>query len=394
MPSRTSLGFTALALTALTGQAVQAGVGDRETVTGAWFGLGDRMEERGITLEAAWTMDESTVLRGGVERKNAYRHLLDLGLSLDLESSLGWSGASLFVDFQAQRGDNGSGYVGDIQGFSNIDADGHTEIPEVWLEQNVGPLRAKLGKVDGNSEFAYAEAAGEFLNSSAGFSPTIFLMPTYPDPALSANLFYVSPTGAYLGAGLYDGSALDEVPTGQLWGKSAFESPGHAFFISEGGWRIDDESGNSSRISLGLWHHNGQIPTFSGASLDGTGGFFLVAERSQPLGSGTVCEYLQFGTANSEASEIRRHLGAGVSWTGPFAGRSSDVLGLGVSQVALSNDPDAGFVEGTETVFELLYRAQVLGYFAVKPDLQYVKNPGGTGMDDATVGTLRIELSL
>lgn len=261
-----------LAVVALTCPPAQAGMGDRETATNSWFGLGDAVSEKGVTLDASWTMDESSVLSGGVERRNSYRHLLDVGLSLDLESAVGWNGGELFVDFQAQRGDNGSQFVGDIQAYSNIDADGHTEVPEVWFQQSLGSIRTKLGKVDANSEFAFVDAASEFLNSAAGISPTIFLMPTYPDPALSANAFFESAAGGYLGAGLYDGAALEAVPTGQLWGKTAFEGPNHAFFISEVGWRRENESGDVSRLSLGIWHHNGEIPTFSGEHLDGTGG--------------------------------------------------------------------------------------------------------------------------
>ena len=373
-------------------QVASADVGARETVTDSWFGLGPSMDERGVSVGASFLADESSVLTGGIEGSSAYRHRFDLGIDVALESLVGWKGGSLFVDFQAHKGQDGSEYVGDIQAFSNLDADETTAAPEAWFQQEMGPMRAKLGKVDANSEFGYVEVAGVFLNSSASISPTVFLIPTYPDPALSANLFYDAGTGPYVGAGLYDGAALEGVPTGQLWGKSAFEGPDHAFLISEAGWKRASDDG-ASRLALGVWHHNGAIPTFAGDALDGTEGFYALAERSQSTDHGTVGVYLQFGTADGAVSEVDRHLGAGVTWTGAFATRPDDTVGFGVSQAGVTNDPDAGFAESSETVFELVYRAQLLPYLAVAPDVQYVTNPGASTIDDAAVGTVRIEVT-
>lgn len=65
--------------------------------------------------------------------------------------------------------------------------------------------------MDTNTEFAYADVAGDFSNSSAGFSPTIFAFPSCPDPVTSANVFGTvlrhTGLGLTLGYGLYDGAA-------------------------------------------------------------------------------------------------------------------------------------------------------------------------------------------
>ncbi|MEZ4651826.1 MAG: hypothetical protein R3E97_24120 [Candidatus Eisenbacteria bacterium] len=141
----------ALALLVATGQVALAGVGSRETVTDSWFGLGPWMDERGVSVGASYLADETTVLAGGVESSHAYRHRFDVNVDVALESLVGWTGANLFVDFQVHKGQDGSEYVGDLQAFSNLDADETTEVPEAWFQQELGPLRAKLGKVDGNS---------------------------------------------------------------------------------------------------------------------------------------------------------------------------------------------------------------------------------------------------
>ncbi|MCA9756605.1 MAG: hypothetical protein KDA27_12450 [Candidatus Eisenbacteria bacterium] len=95
-------------------QMASADVGARETVTDSWFGLGPSMDERGVSVGASFLADESSVLTGGIEGSSAYRHRFDLGIDVALESLVGWKGGSLFVDFQAHKGQDGSEYVGDI----------------------------------------------------------------------------------------------------------------------------------------------------------------------------------------------------------------------------------------------------------------------------------------
>ena len=69
------------------------------------------------------------------------------------------------------------------------------------------------------------------------------------------------------------------------------------------------------------------------------------------------------------------------------------VAGLMVSHAHLSDEPGAGFTEDAETAFELFYKVQLGTHLSLKPDVQYIVNPGGGGLDDAWVTTLRIELS-
>lgn len=385
---------TTLVLAFLSAPPAVAGVADRSTLSDSWFGLGGGLADRGFTLEATLIADESAVLHDAASRDaDAHRHLLDAGLGLDLETALGWRGASVFVGFQTQHGENASAGLGGLQWFSNIDAEGHTEVPEAWIEQRWSGFRGKFGKVDANSEFGAPETGSAFLNAAAAFSPTIFVLPTYPDPALSLNLAYEAPSGVRLAAGLYDGAGAQGVPTGQLWGKTALEAPHDAFMIAEGGWSRRGDAG-LGRFTVGFWHHNGDIATFSGESQSGTQGFFAVAERTRSLGAGEAGLYLQFGTADPAVSEAERHVGAGVTWSGAWARRAHDLVGFSVSHLSITEDAGAGFVEQSEVVYELLYRAQLLPYLSLAPDVQYVRHPGGDGSSDVSVGTLRFELQL
>ena len=45
-----------------------------------------------------------------------------------------------------------------------------------------------------------------------------------------------------------------------------------------------------------------------------------------------------------------------------------------------------------ETSFETFYKVQLKPWFSIKPDLQYIANPGGQGTRDALAFTMRVEV--
>jgi carbohydrate-selective porin OprB len=371
--------------------------------TDDWGGLRPRLDDMGILFEASLTADLSMNLRKGVNTEGStFRHLFNGSLTIDTARLVGLDGGTVFMNFQNHNGPDGSEDVGDAQAYSNIDSDGRTEIAELWYEQVMcdGGLRIKVGKVEANAEFAYADNAGEFLNSSMGFSPTVFVLPTYPDPAMSVNVF-VYPTDAfYAGAGLYDGSAQEGVPTGSRGPRTFFENPADLFVIAEAGitWG-NDSGGKPGRLAAGGWWHTGTFDRFDGGSDDGTGGLYLVLDQmlwlentDDPEDAQGIGLFIQYGYADADVSMIEHHVGGGFVWSGMLPGRDDDVLGLGATFVDFTGEPGTGLTQDHETAYELFYKVQVLPWASVKPDLQYITHPGGTGVDDALVGTVRVEV--
>ena len=214
-------------------------VPERPIGSGLPFGTdrwSERMAEQGVIVEASVTADYSVVLDGGADDgADAFRHLTAVGVTLDTDRLFEHPGGTLFADFVTKNGQNGSEEVGDFQAFSNIDEADFTTIYEVWYQQEFldGQLRLKLGKIDVNNEFAFVENAGEFINSSAGFSPTIFVLPTYPDPALGASVSAYDDSGVYASAGVYDGAAQEGFATGQRGISTLFGEPSDLFLIGE-----------------------------------------------------------------------------------------------------------------------------------------------------------------
>ncbi len=364
--------------------------GDRRAGTVAGWLV--HLEEAGISPEAHLLWDGSRVLDGGVRERWTTRWLLQLGATFDLERLAGWKGATGFAGFHVHRGRDGSLDAGDIQAYSNIDADRFTEIDELWLEQRLldDRVRLKVGRVDANTEFACIDAAGDFLNSSAGFSPTILTLPTYPSPEPSVNLFVEVAPRVTVGLGIYRSALARHVLT---------LSPDERFLVGEVDVRWD--ASGTGKLGIGGWHESATLERFDGGTEDGTSGMFAVFEqRLWAAGAGEDAEparalslFAQYGSADEDVGDFAHHYGIGLLARGPVPGRPGDVAGVMVSRVDLSDVPAAGFPDD-ETAWEVFWSFEVTPWLHVQPDVQYIRHPSGSaeGIDDALVGTLRVHL--
>jgi porin len=370
---------------------------NRYAATGDWAGVRTRLQRAGIVVEGTTTLDISRVGSDSAMHRVAARNLSEIALTAELGPLIGVSGVSIFAALQSFAGPNGSDFVGDVQGFSNIDAERFVRVAEAWSEVRLAAdrVRVKIGNVDANSEFAAPESTGLFLNSSGGFSPTIFLLPTYPEPALSINAFVQPASWLQVGVGVFDGGDDTIDATARDWPSSLLaRTPfrGDRFWITQVDlrWHGASDPNRSGRLAIGRWHHTGTADRFDGTISDGTGGIFLVAE--QHVGGGADL-FLQYGHTDRTVSAITRHFSFGFARTGTFRGRADDALGVMISAAGLSDA--SGFTAArSEVALEMYYHYQLTPYIAVKPDLQYIAGPAGlTAGTDPLVGTVRLEVS-
>ena len=357
--------------------------------TGGWGGVRTRLTEAGLAFEASYIYDLSGNATGGLRRGTAGRGLLSAGLAADLERLTGLPGAAVFVGLQSWNGANGSALAGDFQAFSNIDATRFLHLTEAWYEQRLAGdrLRFKAGQVDANSEFAVLEPAGEFLNASGGFSPTIYALPTYPEPAPSVSAFLQPARWLTLSGGVFRGSLPSSTRPGA--------STGAAFAIAEaaGSW-------SGGRVALGYWQHpRGYAVRFAGGFAHAPQGFYVTASQrlsgtpgTEDAGPSGVVLLAKYGRADDRVSEAGQHLMLGVVMESPL-GRDGDATGIMVSHVDLSDDPAAGMAHN-ETAVEAFYRVPALGFLTLRPDVQLILHPSGDPrLGRALVGTLRAELA-
>lgn len=319
------------------------------------------------------TIDSSQVLNGGLRQDFTSRLLFDGGVDYQFNNQ------HLFISYQAQRGDNGSDSVGDIQAYSNIDEDDFSRIYEFYYQYEGANWLIKFGKNDANVDFAVADPSGNFINSSMGFSPTIVGFPTYPSPALS------------LIGSLTITDAL-QVSAAVFAAKNTTNFA-EQFYVTELAYQLSEYS----LIKIGFWHDTNtydSLKEFAEPS-QSESGYYLIAQSTLPnqhwFNSEQVNWYLQLGHADELASEIEWHVGSGIEISQPFS-QAGQGMGLGLSHVKLSQHINSS--NGSETAIETYYFWSVTEHFIVKPDLQYVITPSGDNqIANALIFTLRLELS-
>lgn len=371
----------------------------RPHLTGDWGGLRPWLREHGVTLDVFSTSDASRVVAGGVERGFAVRTLVDATATIASEPLLGYGGGTCFLDVQSQGGDDGSRDTGDLQRYSDIDHDhDFVEVAMLWYEHAFADdtLFVRLGKDDVNTSFQALTAVDPLLHASFGHSPNLLAMPTYPDTAFGAQVFW-RPAGFWAGLGIYDGALQSGVRTGEHGVGTLFGAPADLYGIGEVGCAWTGE--RAGRVGVGAWHLTGALPRFDGATEHGTTGCYALGEQvvragRDEDGAGEVAVFAMYGFADADVSDFDHCLGAGVAWTGPWSQRPRDVVGLGLARGRFSRAAGSTFVGRAETAIEISYGLQVTPWCTLKPVLTWIDDPGGlAGVDDALVLTLRTALT-
>jgi carbohydrate-selective porin OprB len=350
------------------------------------------LETDGLAFNGRLVTDASDALDGGVQDRGIVRELLDLNLTYDLKPLLNLEGGTVFAQFFSRQGPRGSDIAGDLQGFDNMDGKDFNQVEELWYEQKYfdGHLRTEIGQVDANAEFDNIGAAADFIHSSAGFSPTLLGIPTYPNPALSANLFAYPVDWFYWGGGVYTENLRDLSDYG-------FD---HPYLITEAGLKFGPWRWlGPARVAAGFWENTGSVPRFGCGENDHTSGFYVVAEQTvwqrHPNGADdnqSVSVFAQYGRADPTVCAFEHQAGLGLGASGLLPGRKPDTTGVYWSWANTSRASASGFVRNEDAV-ELFYKYQATPCFSLKPDLQWIQNPGGRNSPGtALVVTIRIIL--
>ncbi len=290
--------------------------------------------------------------------------------------------------------------VGDLQVFDKQNASPYLQLFELWYQQQWwdDKFRIKIGKVDANTEFSVIDNGLPFINSSAQVSPTIFVFPTTPDPMPSINLFFTPNDTYYAGFGAYYanrsdrfGDLVDDPARVQL-------TTGGAFLIGEAGlkWHAAPLLQQAGNFKLGAWGQNGTFTRFDATQQHGTYGYYVIVDQTlwQPPGEPDngrgVRSFLEYGGTPDDINAIDRHIGGGITWTGPINARPNDVIGFSPQYTRFS--PQAELTYPYELALEGFYQWQLTAWSFFQPDLQFIEHPGGTH-PNALVLTLRVQIS-
>lgn len=366
---------------------------------------------------------------GGARRGTAYGGAAAAQLTLALDRIVPWRGAQIFLFLLDTHGGRPTDLVGALQAVSGIEAPPGLRVEELWLQQNVFANRVSVlvGRYDTNTEFYRLQSAGLFAHSSIGIGPELAQSgvagpSTFPYTAVGARADFKPSANVVWRAAVLNGAPVDR-PGG---GVRLFARGDGALLMGEVAMLDRADTVNLPRdrrfqigrgtvrpyerkVALGAWHYTASFPDLRDTLANGrpvprrgSSGIYLIADQSlwrdRPGGSRVLDAFAQLGIGDSRVNRVGRYLGAGLTLSAPLPRREQDQVGLAVAAALLGSHYKATLPSTTraaaETTIELTYAAQLAGWIAVQPDLQYVIFPGGRrATGNALVPGLRVAIS-
>ena len=348
------------------------------------------LRRNGIAVSGFAQIDGSHVLSGGIPGALGFdlQRLFDLSVTLDTRRLLGWPGGTLFIDAQSHSGANvATRQVPAIADPDNMDAAAGTSVDRAWYRQELHghEIRLQAGLMYVDDQFFTVPFGGDFvsLDFSSDASISTFVLPTYPRGAWGADVFVYPNRHVSFSAGAFRDHET-ELPY----------DPGGALVVSEEAWR-GRWRGLPVKVQVGGWLDTGRFERFAGGTTHHAAGVYLIASglfwRPPGAHGGGLGGFVQFGSAPGSVAAVRRHFGAGLVWTGPWAARPRDAFGIAYSDSRLS--AAAGFTHPFESELETYYQFDASHGWTVQPDLEYWRHPGGGGTPDSLLGLVRVMLT-
>ncbi len=369
------------------------------------FAQNREAEAKTFSISALYKSDVIGVVDGGVQRGARFLDNIDVVADLDLERAAGWRRAAAHVSLLNNLGGRPNDLAGSIQGIDNIEvADRHLKLYEAWLEKGFGErVTLKAGLYDVNSEFYQNDAAGLLISPMFGVGselaatgangPAIF-----PSTALAARL-RVSTERSYAAFAIVNARA------GTIGDSGGVDLSGHdgALLIGEAGLT------GRGKLAVGAWHYTRKQPVIIPPGITVADnhhfsqGVYLLAERdligSEDGAGRHMVGFLRLGLSDGRTTPFRGGWQSGLLLNRAFAGRPASTASFGVGNAALSgnyrqsNPAELPPLYGSETIFELTYRDELIEGVALQPDVQYVLNPSADStIDDALVLGLRLTI--
>ena len=387
-----------------------------ERLSGDWGGRRNAWQEAGAELEMVYTGEFFRNHRGGTAQGSDYLSNTDITLTLDGEKLWGMTGGTLFLYVLGNNGGDPSERTGNTQGITNIAAPDTFKLYEAWYEQRFdgdSEMALLFGLYDLNSEFDSIPSGGLFINPSHGIGPDFSQSGVngpsiFPTTSLGLRLKGAIGESGYVMVAVWDGVPGD--PNDPKGTHIKFENGDGLLTAIEAGVEIasavEGDERPDAKVGFGLWRYSAEFDDLS--DTDGLGnpvkrsdnqGAYLLGEyvlsREADDPAQGLSLFVRIGAANSDINQFARYLGYGLVYTGPFANRDEDQVGLSVA-TAINGDKYKQLTgaEDQEIAIELTYRAPITPWLTVQPDLQYIINPGtDPALDNALVAGVRVEIT-
>ncbi len=386
-----------LALTATLAVAFAAApalADDATTMTGDWGGARTRLVAAGVTLRADYVSETFDAVQGGLRHGAAYTDQFRFGADFDMGRLAGWSGTTLHLTFNDRSGKGlSSSYIGNRLPVQEAYGGQYAKLTEASIEQNLadGRLDLRAGFFAMGTDLGGMALGCNLVNAAFCAHPLSLSGDSgwynYPNARWGLAVRYRLGADLLLRTGLYQvnpslgtkGNAFKPFAKGTTgvmapleleYDPGAATSPGH--------------------YKLGVYYDNSRAARQgeSGTVKGRYGAYVLADQTVLSYGGHSLAVFGQY-TQNPKASaQITRWEALGLVQSGTFRGHDADTIAVGIVHAELnahlhqvaeeemaSADSYAALPAG-ETVLGLSYGWQVQRWLILRPDVQYVIDPG------------------
>ena len=434
-----------LALLAVVGssgaQAAEAFSSESKWMTGDWGGTRTELLDKGYDFTLDYVGEVAGNLNGGYndDKTARYSDQFALGAHLDLEKIFGWHDTEFKLAITERSGRNLSNdrisdpRAGQFSSVQEVWGRGQTwRLTQMWIKQKYfdGALDVKFGRFgegeDFNSfpcDFQNLAFCGSQVGNWVGG-----IWYNWPVSQWALRVRYNLADTLYAQVGVYEQNPSN-LESGNGFKLSGSGTQG-AIMPIELVWspRVNDLKGeyragyyySNAKAQDVLDDSNGQPAALSGAayrSRSSKHGMWLGAQQQvTSLASDQSRGLSLFANAtlhDKKTNAIDNYVQAGLVYKGPFDARAKDDIGFALARVhvnpayrknarlanqaaGLDDYDNPGFqpVQDTEYSAELYYGIHLADWLTVRPNLQYIRHPGGVSqVDGALIGGLKIQSS-
>ncbi|MBI6952715.1 carbohydrate porin [Pseudomonas sp. B21-023] len=388
------------------------------TLTGDWGGLRHQLAADGITFTGDYSGETAYNAHGGLHRSARYSQNLKLGAQFDLSKLYGLdNGGKVQLTINDRRGNSASeDLVGNRLPIQENYGGLYTRLTELSYERNLSPsLNLKLGYMAmGNDlggldsgilcNFMNAGFCGHPLNMSGGSGWT-----NYPNAHLGARLKYDLAPDWQLRVAAFNVDPESNGNSSRAWHLGPKHSTGTVLPL-ELVYKLRGELPGEYKV--GYYYDSSNVKRIgSSEEVAGRGGHYLLVDQAvwndPALPGRSLHAFGQYSASSKAASPFTKWYGAGMVLYQPFAGRPRDTVALGYGRAVpnpRSRDvlENAAFnagqpfpdIDSAEQLIELSYGYQATPWLNLRPDVQYIVEPGafsGKDIDNALVLGLQVK---
>ncbi|AIB43599.1 MAG: porin [Pseudomonadales bacterium RIFCSPLOWO2_12_60_38] len=418
--------------------AADAFSADSKWMTGDWGGERTKLIEQGIDIKADYVGEMGYNAHGGYndDKTGRYSDQFGLGVALDLQKLWGWDNTQAKIQLTNRNGENisndriGDPRAGTLSSSQEVYGRGHmVRLTQFWIQHQMfdNKLDVKLGYFGEGEDFNTFPC--DFQNLSfCGSQVGNYVNTWYNWPVAQAAIrvkYNITPElYAQIGAYNQNPSQLEHgngfklsgsgtkgtvIPVELVWSPKVNNLPGEyrvGFYKSAADAPDvrEDVNGNDAVLS------GADFRTRSSKK-----GYWFVAQQQLTTHNGDASRGLNIAANatfhDKETNLVDNYQSLMLVYKGPFDARPKDDVGIGVARLHVNNDvkknsellndargvsdydnPLYTPIRETEYNVELNYGFHVTNWLTVRPNLQYVVQPGGVDkVDNALVAGLKIQ---